>query len=103
MDGRSSDNTLDIIKEYSDNDKIKIYSEKDEGIYFAMNKALALSVGDFVGFLNSDDIFASNITLKKYQIILIAMIVYGNVDFTEENDLNKVVRKWTSKDFIPEA
>jgi glycosyltransferase involved in cell wall biosynthesis len=102
LDGNSSDNTLDIIKEYSDNDNIKIYSEKDEGIYFAMNKALALSSGDFVGFLNSDDIFASNDVLKEisnhtdyYDCI------YGNVDFTEENDLKKVVRKWISKDFIP--
>ncbi|SMO61511.1 glycosyltransferase family 2 protein [Solitalea koreensis] len=52
IDGLSSDKTLDIVKKYED---VTYLSEKDNGIYDAMNKGVNLSKGDYVLFLNSDD------------------------------------------------
>src|SRR3569832_2355471 len=56
VDGLSTDGTLDIVKKYSDSIN-KLVSEKDEGIYDAMNKGLALATGDYVLFMNSGDEF----------------------------------------------
>jgi glycosyltransferase involved in cell wall biosynthesis len=54
IDGASQDETLSIIEKYRD--KISIFiSEKDNGIYNAMNKGLKLATGDIIGILNSDD------------------------------------------------
>ena len=66
VDGKSKDNTLDIIKEYEPKFKgrLKWISEKDKGLYDAMNKGIKLSTGDVIGILNSDDIFASDNVLK---------------------------------------
>ena len=56
IDGGSTDGTLNIIEKYKD--KIsKVISEKDNGLYDAMNKGIKLSTGDIVGILNSDDFF----------------------------------------------
>ncbi|QEH39758.1 glycosyltransferase family 2 protein [Chitinophaga sp. XS-30] len=60
IDGGSTDGTLDIIKEYEDN-LTKWISEKDKGIYDAMNKALQLVTGDRVYFLGADDTLRENI------------------------------------------
>ncbi|MBD3789205.1 MAG: glycosyltransferase [Campylobacterales bacterium] len=54
IDGGSTDETLEIIKKYEDQIDYWV-SEKDEGIYDAMNKGISLSTGDYTGFLNADD------------------------------------------------
>ncbi|MDO5380907.1 MAG: glycosyltransferase family 2 protein [Acidaminococcaceae bacterium] len=56
VDGLSSDNTLDIIKEYTDIVS-KYISEKDNGIYEAFNKGINLATGDYIGFIGSDDCY----------------------------------------------
>lgn len=59
LDGISTDGTLKIIKKYES--KIDIFrSERDRGIYDAMNKGIGLSTGDLVVLLNADDYFAGN-------------------------------------------
>ncbi len=64
VDGLSKDGTIDKVKEYGD--KIsKFISEKDNGIYDAMNKGIKAATGDVVGILNADDFFYSNDTLSK--------------------------------------
>lgn len=57
IDGVSTDGTLDIIKEYEGrfHGKMKYWSEKDEGIYDAMNKGIQKSSGRIIGIINSDD------------------------------------------------
>ena len=56
IDGCSTDNTINIIKKYKN--KIAYWvSEKDEGLYDAMNKGIRKCSGDIIGILNSDDIY----------------------------------------------
>jgi glycosyltransferase involved in cell wall biosynthesis len=67
IDGDSNDETKNIIKKYQNNKTILI-SEKDAGIWDAMNKGLKIASGDIVGFLNSDDYYYPNAikTVIKY-------------------------------------
>lgn len=57
VDGKSTDKTLDIIKEYETlfSNKLKYISEPDTGIYNAMNKGIGLCSGEIIGIVNSDD------------------------------------------------
>jgi len=67
IDGKSSDNTLGIIKKYQNKINI-IISEKDKGIYDAFNKGISFSSGNYIGIVNSDDILTPNalLIIKKY-------------------------------------
>jgi len=59
IDGKSTDDTIAIIKKNSD--KIdKWISEPDQGLYYAMNKGINISTGEIIGILNSDDIYFPN-------------------------------------------
>ena len=80
IDGKSTDGTSDIINKYRD--RISVYvSEKDEGIYDAMNKGIGLATGDFIYFLGSDDILypkaISEVTERLDRNL--NAIYYGNV------------------------
>lgn len=57
VDGNSHDRTMDIVNEYkpSFEGRMKVVSEPDDGIYFAMNKGIKMATGELVGIINSDD------------------------------------------------
>ena len=78
IDGASTDGTLNIIKRYKDNIDVLV-SEKDNGIYDAMNKGIKLSNGDILYFLNADDVFYNASILEK------------TVEAFLENPRNKIV------------
>lgn len=89
MDGVSKDETLQIVSEYQD-DRIKIHSEPDEGIYDAMNKGINLSQGEWLYFLGSDDWLCNGSVLDKvfYDCDIEKLdVVYGDVesDFLDKN------------------
>lgn len=105
IDGASSDNTLSIIEKYKDRIDVVI-SEKDNGIYDAMNKGLQLASGDVVGILNSDDVFAyDEVLLNISKLFLDSEIdgVYGDLVYVDRFDLEKVKRKWVAKSYIEGA
>ena len=64
IDGLSNDSTMEIASNYEDIISVSV-SEKDTGIYNAMNKGIDLASGDIIGFLNSDDTFISGNTLNN--------------------------------------
>jgi glycosyltransferase involved in cell wall biosynthesis len=57
IDGLSGDKTLDVAKRYERafDGRMRVVSEKDNGIYDAMNKGIHLATGKIIGFINSDD------------------------------------------------
>ena len=57
VDGGSTDGTLEILKQYP---HLKVISESDQGMYDALNKGLAASKGEIIGFLNTDDLYADH-------------------------------------------
>lgn len=79
IDGVSTDNTLSIVQKYSD--KIsKIISEEDNGLYDAMNKGIKTASGDYLFFLNSDDVFLhDNILELVNNINSTAELLYGDI------------------------
>lgn len=98
IDGASTDETMEIANSYGS--KIhKCISEKDDGIYDGMNKGLKLATGDIVGFLNSDDYFASN---DVVELIVKTMLsneveaVYGDLKYVDRENTSKVRRHWIS-------
>ena len=101
IDGKSTDNTLSIIK--GNSDKIsKIISESDEGIYDALNKGIKNASGDIIAFLHADDIYADN-TIIENAVKLFSEketdSIYGDLQYVSKEDTNKIVRYWKSGEF----
>lgn len=80
IDGASTDGTLAIIKQY-ENRIAPIITEKDEGIYDAMNKGLAVAIGDYVLFMNSgDELYANDTVANVFASADDADIYYGETE-----------------------
>lgn len=107
VDGASNDGTVEIIKEYEPRfcGRIRWISEKDKGLYDAMNKGINMATGDIVGILNSDDFFTSNTVLQSVAEAFFDDIdaVYGDIHFVRPSDLTKSVRYYSSRNFRPWA
>jgi len=88
IDGASTDGTLDVIN--SNKDIINYFiSEKDSGIYDAMNKGLKASTGDYVWFMNSGDIPADDEVFNKiFAEVNDADVYYGDTEMVDENGLS---------------
>ena len=104
VDGASTDGTLDIIKQYIPifGNKLKFISEKDKGLYDAMNKGLKMSTGDIIGILNSDDFYTTTTILERVNEELQNPdidAVYGDVHYVSDQDLHKSTRYYSSKLF----
>ena len=101
VDGLSKDNTMEIVKQYEAkyNGKLKYISEKDTGIYDAMNKGIKMATGDVIGILNSDDIYANEKVLQtiadKFEKTNCDG-TYANLIFMDEETMSKPKRIWKS-------
>ena len=101
VDGLSNDRTVELIQSNSEF-ITKWVSEKDNGIYDALNKGLGLASGDIIGFLHSDDFFAEDDTINNIVEKFIksnANAVYGDLEYVQSEDTQKVIRYWKSKPF----
>lgn len=101
VDGLSKDSTMKIIQEYESKyqGKIRYISEKDTGLYDAMNKGIKMATGDIIGILNSDDIYADKHVLET----IVSKIqdkkcdgIYANLIFMDEETMSKPQRIWKS-------
>lgn len=102
VDGLSKDSTMQIVKEYEKkyDGKLKYISEKDTGIYDAMNKGIKKATGDVIGFLNSDDIYANENVLSDIANMFNTKKcdgIYANLIFMDEETMSKPQRVWKSK------
>lgn len=96
-DGGSTDGSLEAVRKIDDN-RIKIFSEPDEGIYDAMNRAVSLSTGDYVIFMNAGDSFYSGDVCEKVARFGLAnekTIAYGDTYFVQSDSLSKAPSKIT--------
>ena len=101
VDGLSSDNTNDIVNKYSNIVSVHI-SEKDNGLYDAMNKGIELATGDIVGILNSDDVLFDNTVVETIVGGFNSQdvdAVYSDLIYVSENNINKPTRLYSSKVF----
>ena len=101
IDGASKDDTLAIIEARGAN-VAKLVSERDRGIYDAMNKGLALASGDFVGFLNADDMFAGPEVVAAIARAAGAAnvdAVFGDLVYVKQDRPSELVRYWRSGAF----
>lgn len=72
IDGGSTDGTVDIIKEYEKKFSehgihFSWISEKDDGIYYAMNKGIEMATGEIIGIINSDDFYENGAFMRIHE------------------------------------
>jgi len=102
VDGASTDNTLDIVREHGAH-VARLLCEPDKGIYDAMNKGLGLTTGEVIGFLNADDLFADKHVLSRVAAAFEDPAVeacFGDLVYVTE-DNTRVVRYWKSHPYVP--
>jgi glycosyltransferase involved in cell wall biosynthesis len=101
VDGKSSDQTLFILDRYKN--KINtLISEKDNGLYDAINKGIKAASGDIIAILHADDVFANDTvitdvvqTFSKHH----TDTVYGDLQYVDRNNLNIIKRNWQSGNY----
>ena len=102
VDGGSKDETVNNIKAYPH--VAKWVSEKDKGLYDAINKGIQMSTGHIVGVLHSDDFFPNNKVVsriaKQFKETSVDA-VYGDIAFVKPDNVGKIVRLYSSKKFTP--
>lgn len=104
VDGASTDGTRAMIEAYAvSHTNVRWVSEKDDGIYNAINKGIKMATGDVIGFLHSDDVLYNAETIahiaEAFETAK-ADVVYGDLQYCKGD---KVVRRWKSNEFNPRA
>ena len=102
VDGGSTDDTLSIVSQFPH--VARVISEKDNGIYDAMNKGLRVSTGEIIGLLNSDDFYVSTTVIRQVVEKLITDqtdSLYGDLVYVHPEETRKVKRTWIAGKFHP--
>lgn len=92
IDGESKDNTISIIKEYVPKfeGRMKYISERDNGLYDAMNKGIDLATGEYIGLINADDFYCEEALKHVINTIKTSKtkpdVVYSDMIIMDEND-----------------
>lgn len=103
IDGLSTDNTLERIEKHLD--KVAYYiSEKDKGIYDAIDKGLIIATGEIIGILNADDVYYDSYCIsavveefksKKVEVVC------GDLVYVDSGKMDRIVRYYSSKGVAP--
>lgn len=103
QDGGSTDGTLERIKELADA-RTRLCSERDGGIYDAINRGIARATGDVIGLMHSDDFFAHDRVLEEVAAAFADPAVegvYGDLQYVSATDPDRVIRHWRSGPYAP--
>lgn len=98
QDGGSADGTVEIIRKYQEKYPITFILEKDSGLYNAMNRATMRATGDYILFMNSNDVFHDPYVVEKMVPYLEEDIVMGNVVRIREN--GEFLEKYPGKNAV---
>ena len=105
VDGASTDGTLSIIHQYSHRIH-QIISEKDKGVYDAINKGILAATGDIIGILHADDCFMHNDVIsnvvQQFEQHSSAECLFGDVCFVRQQNPNEIIRYVSSSIFTPQ-
>jgi glycosyltransferase involved in cell wall biosynthesis len=103
VDGGSTDGTVDIIRQ-NENRISQWISEKDQGMYDAMNKGIAMATGDVIGILNSDDVYMNTHVISDLMRVMQSQnteVVFGDLILVDSSNQNKIIRYYDSGRFHP--
>jgi glycosyltransferase involved in cell wall biosynthesis len=101
VDGKSRDATLDIVTKYKSR-IAKCISERDDGVYSAMNKGIKLSTGDIIATLNSDDVYADETIVARMVEFMQGNgldAAYGDLVYIRPNNSDHVTRFWKAGEY----
>lgn len=101
VDGLSTDNTLDVVRDSGVQGAV-VDSQRDQGIYDALNRGVGLATGDVVGFLHSDDLFPDSDVLARIACAFSDPTIemcFGDLAYVGQEDAFRVVRRWKSGEF----
>ena len=97
IDGASKDDSLSIAQSFAH--IAQVHSEKDQGIYDAMNKGIALATGDIIGILNSDDFYVDERVIQDIVTVFENSncdVVYADLQYVDRERTDKIIRTWKS-------
>lgn len=101
VDGGSTDGTLAIVDSYRGRIS-KFVSEKDKGLYDALNKGIAMASGELIGIIHSDDFYTDNTVIEKIVKTISetgADAAYADLYYVDKNDTDLIFRKWKSGNY----
>ena len=101
IDGGSKDKTIELINKYR-HSITKLVSEKDGGVYSAINKGLKLATGDIISILHSDDFFADENVLSKIATQFnndVSLECFIGTTLMKRRNNNKILRKYSPINF----
>lgn len=107
IDGASTDDSLDVIRAWESRfeGRMHVISERDGGIYDAMNKGVSRCTGDIIGILNSDDFFTSPHVIEQmvqaFESHPDIPAIFGDVHFVHPDDLQRCVRYYSGRLYRP--
>jgi len=99
VDGKSTDGTVELLQQWSKEYPIRWVSEKDAGIYDAMNKGIAMATGDVIGILNADDFYSNSHVVSQIAETFRQQnvdSVYADLAYVDAENVHKTIRYWAS-------
>lgn len=103
VDNVSTDMTIELVRSFKiKNNRIKLISDPDKGLYDAFNKGISYASGDIIGFLHSDDVYYDCFSI--FNIVNFFREketdgVYGDLQYVNKQDTKKIIRFWKSTHF----
>lgn len=103
IDGQSTDGTVELIRGRDPGPDVFV-TERDNGMYDALNKGVLLATGDVIGMLHADDLFYDSESLSKVAAAFAdpnVDAVYGDLIYVDQKQTDRIIRYWKSGVFDP--